>query len=405
MDLYVLNTFDGSSDTVASESAASLSLDAGTAAILYVRLQTALASADFPGVLWDAEGSFSVGPPDDFGEIQSGGTTVKAAARISIPALTPGVYDLSVIALVPSGTYAGVYSVQLAISVADASVVGTAAVPVIREDYSSLLNTTYGNAFPAIAGFPLYVQFSATNSPTEWSAPQLPPGLVMDADTGVVQGSITAAGHYQLTVIASNAAGPSASKSFNVAATDPSGALTSPGGSALASAALRLSWLPPEFIDLQFDLGRRIALSGSLASSGGLLKQGDDLLFAVIPTLGGEFLDADVTKIVLTIRRADQLFAEPLAQGTAYDAGADLTPVTVTVDLVDHKYYLLGLTVEEEELEALFADLNARAGDEGAADPLKITVMAEVRVVYDARRINSANLPLTVGQSLTEPAA
>ena len=401
MSFYIQNAQKGTEYTgVALLASQALTLDAGVNAFIYVRWDTALSSAEAASTIWQVEGSFNVNKTA-YLEPQGGGTTAKVAVEINFGQIAGGTYEWSVTAVTPGGPL----TVRLAVTVTAAGGAALLAVPVIRDEYSQVLNSGNAGSFPAIAGFPVFVQLSATNSPTAWAALQLPPGLTLDAVSGVVQGSVSAAGHYQLTVTASNASGTSPSKSFNIDVTDPSGVLTNPAGSAQATAALSLAWLPPEFVDLQFDLGRRLALSAALASAGGCIKQGDDLRFAVIPTLGGVFLSTLVTKIVLTIRRADQLFDEPLAQGTAYAAGADLAPVTVTVGGVPHKYYLLSLSVEDSELDSVFGDLNARATDAGAADPLKLAVFAELRVVWNGLRSNSANIPLTLGQSLTQPAA
>ena len=53
-------------------------------------------------------------------------------------------------------------------------------------------------------------QPAATNSPTSWSATGLPPGMTINPTTGLIQGAPTIQGVYDVTLIASNASGPSA---------------------------------------------------------------------------------------------------------------------------------------------------------------------------------------------------
>lgn len=58
----------------------------------------------------------------------------------------------------------------------------------------------------ATVGVPYYYHFSATNKPT-FGAKMLPPGLTINPTTGVLSGTPTAAGAYDFTVTATNAAG------------------------------------------------------------------------------------------------------------------------------------------------------------------------------------------------------
>jgi rhamnogalacturonan endolyase len=66
---------------------------------------------------------------------------------------------------------------------------------------------TGGSTASATFGEPFRLGVAATNSPTSYSAPGLPPGLQIDPASGVISGTPTAAGEYTATVIAANPGG------------------------------------------------------------------------------------------------------------------------------------------------------------------------------------------------------
>jgi len=54
---------------------------------------------------------------------------------------------------------------------------------------------------------PLSYQITATNNPTSFNATSLPAGLSVDTNTGLISGTPTTAGTYNVTISATNSAG------------------------------------------------------------------------------------------------------------------------------------------------------------------------------------------------------
>ncbi len=63
-------------------------------------------------------------------------------------------------------------------------------------------------------GIDANIQITASNSPTSFSATNLPPGLSINTSTGLLQGSPTTLGMYIATFVATNGIGPSSPKSL-----------------------------------------------------------------------------------------------------------------------------------------------------------------------------------------------
>ena len=401
MTIFVLNTQKGTSATTASEAAQAIALDAGVPAVLYVRCETALAAIDAGAALWQVTGSGSPTPTPRV-EIQSGGTTSKIAVEIAIPALLAGSYEITAFVLVESGSLAGIYSVRLALTVTGAGTGPTASdVPAIVTAYPALItNGIYTAAFPAVAGFPLFFQLAASHNPTAWTASQIPAGLTI-ANDGSVSGSVASAGNYQLTVFATNAAGDSAAVTFPILVTDPvAGQLA--GGS---TAAVAVTWaLPPELLDLQFDLRKRIVLSARLAACAQALKMGDSLRFAVLPSIAGAAIAGLITSVRLKITPRDRPFDPPIIDETRI--GTPLAPAAVG----GHSYWLVAFALAGANLSSALSDINAAADAAGATEPEKLAVRqlacdAELRITYDGNIYTAATFPLAVLQSLIDAPA
>ena len=70
-------------------------------------------------------------------------------------------------------------------------------------------------------------QITASNTPTSFGAGGLPPGLTIDPATGIVGGTPTAAGNYQVTFLATNSGG-TGTATFTVTILPPAPVITSP---------------------------------------------------------------------------------------------------------------------------------------------------------------------------------
>lgn len=286
MTLFVRNTQDDTSATLTSGAEQAIALDAGVAALIYVRCETALAAVDIAGVVWQASGSGTptVQPTE---EIQSGGTTSKIAAKVTFPALAAGSYEASVLAFVGSGASAGLHYVRLAITVG-APLAPAAVIPSV----SAIQSVLYFNQWQEWAFQPF-----ATNTPTGWTSSPLPDGVTIDAGTGLLSGAVEKPGVYVFALTATNAAGNSVEIPFT-AGIAPS------------------TWAAPaDALDVTLDLTSGLVTINGVTSLPGTplaqqpvlawLKSGDAKLFHIRPVKAGVIMDIAFASLALAAKNVE----------------------------------------------------------------------------------------------------
>jgi hypothetical protein len=132
-------------------------------------------------------------------------------------------------------------------------------------------------------GTPLVFRIPATGkAPLQFSADDLPPGLTLDANTGIIHGTTPAKGAYAITLRVKNAVG-TASRSWNLQAGDQL-ALTPPlGWNSWNAFGVNVS-------DAQVRASARTLIDSSLAAKGWTSVNIDDGWQAAARTAGGELL-------------------------------------------------------------------------------------------------------------------
>jgi hypothetical protein len=120
-------------------------------------------------------------------------------------------------------TVAGIYTVGLTASNANGTGPSTNLTLTIG-DLSSLTSSTN---LSATSGQTVSFTLSANNSPTSFNVTGLPAGLSANATTGVISGSVAAAGSYSISVSVNNALGTGPSSSIALTVSSPP---SSPGG-------------------------------------------------------------------------------------------------------------------------------------------------------------------------------
>ena len=148
------------------------------------------------------------------------------------------------------------------------------------------MQATVGNAFT--------YQITASNNPTSYSASGLPPGLTLNTTTGLISGMPTTAGSFTIALMASNAAGTSATVTLKLTAVlDPSTQLKVASGDAQTGAVGKA--LPtPLVVQLTGSGGAPLAgvpvafavTSGAATLSASSVPTGSDGKASVTVTLG-----------------------------------------------------------------------------------------------------------------------
>ncbi len=149
-------------------------------------------------------------------------------------------------------------------------------------------------------------------------------------------------------------------------------------------------WLPRTIIDLNFDLRTR-AVTSAFLDAVKALKIGDELVFGVLPTIGGTPIVADVTELSLAVRAPDE-----------FDEDDFLFLTTAGVTLVDagdgHSYYSLPVTLDSFALRDWFDALNGK-NPAPATDQLRtVNAMADLRLTHDGRVVTSETFALPIQQ-------
>lgn len=120
-----------------------------------------------------------------------------------------------------SSYYSGTYYVTLeAYTSPDYSTVSATLLLSVNDHLSRIVSTAYANASQ---GLPFQFQVTATHNPTTFHADNLPNGLSLDADTGLITGTPTVYGTYYITLSATNdyGAGPGQQFTLSIASAVP----------------------------------------------------------------------------------------------------------------------------------------------------------------------------------------
>lgn len=171
--------------------------------------------------------------------------------------------------------------------------------------YTSTESLTVGEQFRA--------GFVSKPAIADWKATGLPPGITINATTGLVEGTVTTPGRYSALITAKAAGYLTSLPVLIVASVDPlgdTGGGGTGGGGTGTDALNRLPWLADEwkYIDIQVGARTREVKSTMDTENGIRLKAGDDLNFLIF------FMDAKgdpfkfpITRLRLTIREANNL--------------------------------------------------------------------------------------------------
>ncbi len=134
-------------------------------------------------------------------------TTNYANSSYSVGSLPPGLSVNTSTGLISGKpTTAGTYTVTVTASTANGTAYGQIAITVAAAVSSKPLLTSAVGA-NAATGDPFYFYLTASNSPTSFSATNLPPGLSFDSSQGLLSGTPTSTGTYSVGISATNTAG------------------------------------------------------------------------------------------------------------------------------------------------------------------------------------------------------
>lgn len=126
-----------------------------------------------------------------------------------------------------------------------------------------------------------------TNSPTAWACPNLPQGLDIDADTGLISGEPEISGTFVCGLIASNGDGDSAPLAITIGVYPGVASVTRTG------------------IEVEIDVATGVAVPTAGSELHIFGKIGKDLLLWVRFKKGAAFLDLDLNSLTLSVREFD----------------------------------------------------------------------------------------------------
>lgn len=176
----------------------------------------------------------------------------------------------------------------------------------------------YTSAEPMLTGEQLRIGLISDPAEAEWAAAGLPPGITIDEETGLIEGTLSAPGRYSALVTAKAIGYKTSLPLLLVVSVDEN---PTPGSSTRGDAdraVRRLPWLAAEwkYTDIQI-LARSRKVESTLQGEGGVrLKAGDDYNFLIffIDSNNAAF-DVLPESLKLTIREANNL-DEPLVLET-----------------------------------------------------------------------------------------
>ena len=260
---------------------------------------------------------------------------------------TPGSFNAVITATNTSGS--GTFTQQINVAENHNPPVVTLA----QEQPGNANQNSYGNVQLSFAvGSPVMIYLDGTNNPTSWSAADLPSGLAIDAETGIVSGILRAPSSYRFFVTASNSAGDSNALGVTVTATG-------------VAQAFRFVGDDPSLTDVQIDVR-----SGTVSSSQPqAFKQLQRVRLALIFLDYGEpVTPPNIADVTVGIRLAGQYDGDYLFPA----------PEAVLVPAADgHPAYLLvEFTVDNADINGALVDAISAAA-QGTTAPM-VNAMAEV---------------------------
>ena len=212
---------------------------------------------------------------------------------------------------------AGISSIAVSVSTSTASASGTITITIFPGPQSTPVFSCPAAARGAV-GADFTFTATASNLPTTFSAVNLPPGLALDAASGLIFGRVNAAGNYAVALTATNALGQGqATVTFHIGAVPPpvitnNAALSATLGAAGVIARITATNGPHQFTATGLPPGLSLdpasgAISGTLTTAGVYAAQ-------ISATNAGGTATATIT---FTIAPR----AAPVFSGSAFDSG------------------------------------------------------------------------------------